>query len=87
MVSEIAELIWRAKKKRQLIFASHNANIVVNGDAELVICCDYRASGDQTKGGVKREGAIDINDIRTEITKVMEGGEKAFKLRKEKYGF
>lgn len=87
MVSDIAALIWQAKKKRQLIFASHNANIVVNGDAELVVCCDYRITTDQSKGEIKHLGAIDIGNIRNEITKVMEGGEVAFKLRKEKYGF
>lgn len=87
MVSEIATLIWQAKKNRQLIFTSHNANIVVNGDGELIVCCDYKVSGDQSKGGIKIQGAIDVNDIRYEITRVMEGGEEAFKLRKEKYGF
>lgn len=87
MVSDIAALIWQAKKKRQLIFASHNANIVVNGDSELVICCDYKITTDQSKGEIKSLGAIDIENIRNEITKVMEGGEAAFKLRKEKYGF
>lgn len=35
----------------------------------------------------KQLGAIDIGTIRNEITKVMESGEAAFKLRKEKYGF
>ncbi len=87
MVSDIATLIWQAKKKRQLIFTSHNANIVVNGDAELVVCCDYKVTGDQSKGEIKKLGAIDIPEIRDEITEVMEGGEEAFKLRKEKYGF
>ena len=87
MVSDIATLIWQAKKKRQLIFASHNANIVVNGDSELVVCCDYKITTDQTKGEIKSLGAIDIEGIRNEITRVMEGGEAAFKLRKEKYGF
>ncbi len=87
MVSEIAALIWQAKKKRQLIYASHNANIVVNGDAELVVCCDYKKTTDQSKGEIKNLGAIDIEGVRNEITKVMEGGEVAFKLRKEKYGF
>lgn len=87
MVSDIATLIWQAKKKRQLIFTSHNANIVVNGDAELVVCCDYKVTGDQSKGEIEKLGAIDITEIRDEITKVMEGGEEAFKLRKEKYGF
>jgi type III restriction enzyme len=87
MISEIAALVCKAKKNRQVIFTSHNANIVVNGDGELVVCCDYKVTGDQSKGEVKKEGAIDIPDIRTEITKVMEGGEKAFKLRRDKYGF
>lgn len=87
MVSEIAELICKSKKNRQLILTSHNANIVVNGDAELVACCDYRVLGDQSNGEVKHIGAIDMSDIRDVITKIMEGGEKAFMLRKDKYGF
>lgn len=87
MVSDIAILIWQAKKKRQLMFTSHNANIVVNGDAELVVCCGYKVTADQSKGEIKKQGAIDIGEIRNEITAVMEGGEEAFKLRKEKYGF
>jgi chromosome segregation protein len=59
----------------------------VNGDAELVICFDYREAGNQTRGRIKAQGAIDSKAVRNEITSVMEGGEKAFKLRKEKYGF
>jgi type III restriction enzyme len=59
----------------------------VNGDAELVIVCGYRNANDQSSGTIKAEGAIDIDSIRSEITHVMEGGEKAFRLRKEKYGF
>ena len=83
----IVDQIWQAKRRRQLIFSSHNANLVVNGDAELVICCDYRAAGDQSGAQIKLRGAIDIPKVRSEITVVMEGGEKAFRLRKEKYGF
>jgi len=86
-IDQIIKNIWDAKKKRQLIFTSHNANLVVNGDAELVICCDYKDSSSQTRGIIKEEGAIDKKLIRNEITSVMEGGEKAFKLRKDKYGF
>jgi len=87
MVSDISELIWNAKTRRQIIFASHNANIVVNGDAELVVCCRYLIEADQTKGTIDNQGAIDIPTIKEEITRIMEGGERAFKLRKEKYGF
>lgn len=86
-INDIIQNIWQAKNKRQLIFTSHNANLVVNGDAELVVCCDYKESSQQTQGEIKYEGAIDNPEIKKEITLIMEGGEKAFKLRKEKYGF
>ncbi len=87
MSPDIVQQIWKAKSKRQLIFASHSANFVVNGDAELVVCCDYVKAGDQTRGTVKDVGAIDKQAIKEEITLVTEGGKDAFKLRKEKYGF
>lgn len=84
---EIVEQVWQAKQKRQLIFASHNANLVVNGDAELVAWCDYRALGDQSRGTIAGEGAIDVPAVRDAIKRIMESGEAAFNLRKEKYGF
>jgi type III restriction enzyme len=87
MSQEIVRKMWTAKTRRQFIFASHNANLVVNGDAELVICCDYVKAGDQTGGQIKAVGAIDSPTIKEEITSVTEGGKEAFKLRKEKYGF
>jgi type III restriction enzyme len=70
-----------------LIFTSHNANLVVNGDAELVVHCDYRVRGEQSRGEIKQQGAIDLPAIREAIVRVMDGGEKAFKLRAVKYGF
>lgn len=87
VILEIVEEIWKAKRKRQIIFSSHNANIVVNGDADLVICCDYRTAGDHSGGKIKCQGAIDVEEMNKEITMVMEGGKEAFRLRKEKYGF
>jgi len=87
VILDIVKQIWKAKQARQLIFSSHNANLVVNGDAELVACCDYRVAGEQSAGHIKHQGAIDVEDIRNEITNVMEGGQEAFRLRKQKYGF
>lgn len=86
-VLQIVSKIWLSKSRRQLIFSSHNANLVVNGDADLVLVCAYLNVGDQSAGHIKREGAIDVASVRDEITSVMEGGERAFRLRKEKYGF
>ncbi|HUO08334.1 MAG TPA: AAA family ATPase [Phycisphaerae bacterium] len=87
VILQIVEEIWTAKSSRQIIFTSHNANIVVNGDADLVVCCDYRTTGDQSGGRIKCQGAIDVEEIRKEITTVMEGGKDAFRMRKDKYGF
>ena len=87
VMPEIVEQLWKSKANRQIIFASHNANLVVNGDAELVVWCDYRKAGDQSLGKIAGEGAIDVPDVRDAIKRIMEGGEAAFKLRKEKYGF
>jgi chromosome segregation protein len=87
VILEIVQQIWKAKNGRQIIFSSHNPNIVVNGDADLVACCDYRTAGDHSGGRIKCCGAIDVDEIKKEITVVMEGGKDAFRLRKDKYGF
>jgi type III restriction enzyme len=87
IINETVETLWRAKSHRQILFASHNANLVVNGDAELVVCCDYRSIGTESGGHIKAIGAIDMPSINAEIADVMEGGLNAFKLRWQKYGF
>jgi type III restriction enzyme len=84
---EIVDQIWQAKQMRQIVFASHNANLVVNGDAELVAWFGYRTTADQSRGTIKGVGAIDIPRAREAIKQIMEGGEEAFRLRREKYGF
>ncbi|WP_181778880.1 TrlF family AAA-like ATPase [Pseudonocardia pini] len=87
IIEDVVTWLWESKSRRQVIVASHNANLVVNGDAELVAVCDYRRAGDQSGGRIKLTGAIDVAELRDEITHVMEGGERAFKLRRDKYGF
>lgn len=84
---EIVNQLWEAKRLRQIVFASHNANLVVNGDAELVAWFGYRTAGDQSRGTIKGVGAIDVPEAREAIKQIMEGGEAAFRLRREKYGF
>ena len=60
IINDIVETIWQAKAHRQVIFVSHNANLVVNGDAELVVCCDYRTTATESGGQIKLAGAIDV---------------------------
>lgn len=85
-IRAISERIATTKHNRQLVFVSHNANIVVNGDAELVVHFNYASTG-TTKGVIERTGSIDYAPIKDMITSVMEGGRDAFELRKQKYGF
>jgi hypothetical protein len=73
----------RLKGRRQLIIVTHDANIVVNGDADQVVY--LRANAD--RGWVAAEGAIEQAQIRAAILTVLDGGEEAFELRSRKYGF
>ncbi|MEP1933290.1 MAG: AAA family ATPase [Roseibium sp.] len=84
VISELAEKLHSAKQHRQIIFASHNANIVVNGSSELVVGMDVT---DDAKRVIGCSGAIDSDEVCSKITETMEGGEKAFRDRKAKYGY
>ncbi|MFH0967069.1 MAG: hypothetical protein V1862_05250, partial [Methanobacteriota archaeon] len=65
------------KEKRQIIVVTHNANIVVNGNADLVI--PLIAEGGETI--INQEGTIQDEQVRDEICRVMEGGRTAFEMR------
>lgn len=84
IITDLTSKLHTAKVNRQLIFASHNANVVVNGSSELVVHLDINDSGDRT---IACAGAIDKPEICGVITATMEGGEKAFKDRQNKYGY
>ena len=86
-ILNVAGRLWSAKEKRQVIFTTHNPNLVVIGDAELVLNCAYTQPGQASKVRIAGEGAIDNPETCSAITSVMEGGEQAFRLRKERYGF
>jgi chromosome segregation protein len=68
------------KELSQFIFATHNPNIPVLGDAEQAIVC--RKEGEKFSF---THGSIDDKDIQQRIVTVMEGGEDAFRRRKEIY--
>jgi len=76
------------KRRRQFIFATHNANIPVLGDAELII--GLQASGEAGQGKaeipLEHRGSIDARPVRELIEEVLEGGRAAFEMRRLKYG-
>ena len=65
------------KTRRQVIIVTHNANIVVNGDAELVLALESKRG--QT--AYQAQGGLQDEKVRQTICDIMEGGEKAFELR------
>ena len=74
-----------AKLKRQFLFATHNANIPVFGDAEWIgvfSVLDSKANMPQ-----EDQGSIDLEKIRVSAANILEGGRAAFVQRKDKYGF
>ena len=73
----------RLKGRRQIIVATHNANIVVNGDADQVIQLEATAD----RGYIARSGAIEELTVRDAIVQTVDGGDEAFRLRRLKYGF
>ena len=73
----------RLKGRRQIIVATHNPNIVVNGDADQVIQLEATAN----RGRVAQAGAIEDPVVRDAIVRTVDGGDEAFRLRRLKYGF
>lgn len=69
-------------QRRQIIVATHNANIPVNGDAELVLSL----ADEGGRCDVRTRASIDDAAVRDEIRTVLEGGAEAFRRRAEKYG-
>jgi ABC-type lipoprotein export system ATPase subunit len=74
-----------AKTSRQFLFATHNANIPVFGDAEWIGV--FTAIDNQGALGFDAQGSIDVPLIRDQVANILEGGRDAFIQRKEKYEF
>jgi len=77
---DVIKLIRDMKPHVQFIFATHNPNIPVLGDAELVHACSFM----DDKVSVK-SGSVDAHDTQKTIVDIMEGGQEAFNRRKEIY--
>ncbi|GAA8098240.1 gamma-glutamylcyclotransferase [Helicobacter pylori] len=76
----LVTLIKERKQERQIIFATHNANFVLNADAELII----QLKNENNKI-VAQSFMIESDAYRDNLLK-LEGGEEAFKNRERKYG-
>jgi ABC-type cobalamin/Fe3+-siderophores transport system ATPase subunit len=77
---DVIKLIQRIKPSVQFIFATHNPNIPVLGDAEQVHACSFM--DDQVSVVT---GSVDDAVTQSTIVNIMEGGQEAFNRRKEIY--
>jgi hypothetical protein len=102
---ELIQFIKTKKIDRQIIVVTHNANIVLGADAELVIVAnqdgnstpnnshrfEYRGGSIENNepvldtNGKKIIGVLNQQGIPSHICEILEGGERAFDLRRNKY--
>lgn len=85
----VVPIMRQEKRHRQFVFSTHNANIPVLGDAELIL--GLAASGEGKEGHAKispeHMGSIDSKPVRELVEEILEGGKDAFEMRRSKYGF
>jgi AAA domain, putative AbiEii toxin, Type IV TA system len=80
--TELVPLFQVAKRKRQVIMVTHNANLVINTDADQIIIADVGAhTGDGLPPITYRSGGLDEAPIRKLVCNILEGGEQAFQDR------
>ena len=85
IADRIVSELRRAKLGRQFLFATHNANIPVFGDAEWIGVLNVVDGKGEIP--VEQQGAIDQIEIQKLAANILEGGKSAFNQRREKYGF
>ncbi|NQE47517.1 TrlF family AAA-like ATPase [Herbaspirillum rubrisubalbicans] len=79
---ELVPVFRDAKKHRQIIIVTHNANLVVNTDVNQVIVarCGQHRQG-QLPEITYESGGLENPRIRASVCAILEGGEKAFRER------
>lgn len=79
--AQLTKWIRKQKYNRQIILVTHDANIVINGDAENVIIANHTAEKFQYD-----YGALEYGDILDNAAIILDGGKIAIHRRIEKYG-
>ena len=71
-----------ARRRRQLIIVTHNANIGVLGDPDQVFSCEKEGNSFRVQGG-----SLSESRIQEQLLGLLEGAEDAFRDRGKRYGF
>ena len=83
VVDDVVKKLRSEKENRQFIIATHNANITISADSELILALD----ADEKRGWEQTSGSIDDQGVKEAVERIIEGGRDIFLFRKEKYGF
>ena len=85
----VVPIMRQEKRRRQFVFSTHNANIPVLGDAELILGLAASGEGGEGRARIATEhmGSIDSKPVRELVEEILEGGKDAFEMRRSKYGF
>ena len=78
---EVVKVLRTVCKERQVIVATHNANVAVLGDAELVLALD----ADVGQSRVLAVGGLEIPIVAESSRIILEGGDEAFRARQRRY--
>ena len=79
---ELVPAFCEAKKRRQIIVVTHNANLVVNTDVDQVVvarCGQHRPDG--LPSITYQSGGLENREIREAVCSILEGGARAFQER------
>ena len=76
----LVQLIKERKFERQIIFATHNPNFVINGDADLII---FLSTAENNRTQIQYLTIEDLENRDKILT--LEGGKEAFIKRENKY--
>lgn len=80
IVNELITIFKELKKFRQIIIVTHNANLVVNADAEQII-----VAKNDNESLSYITGSLENKEIQKYVCDILEGGKDAFEKRQKKY--
>jgi len=78
---EVVKVLARVCERRQVIVATHNANIPILGDAELIVALDAGANQSEVIGC----GGLEVPSVAAQARQILEGGDAAFQARRRRY--
>jgi ABC-type molybdenum transport system ATPase subunit/photorepair protein PhrA len=83
---ELVPQFREARKRRQVVVVTHNANLVVNTDADQVIVARSVRTSSSSLPLLSYEcGSLENSAIRKSVCQILEGGERAFLERERRY--